>query len=149
MSTPAAGRAAQHRGWTGWWFGHPDVPGARVGLAVDATGRVERVHGAEAIRQSLLILLSTRPGERVMRPRYGCDLASLAFWPNDDTTAGLAIHLVRRAVERYEPRAEVVDVDARPSPEGPELLEVVLVYRPRVGGPTDTLTLTLDLQGGT
>lgn len=151
MSTPVAGGAAQRgprSGWTGWWFGHPDLGGGRVGPAVDATGRVERVRGADAVRQSLLLLLSTRPGERVMRPRYGCDLGSLVFWPNDDTTAGLAIHLVRRAVERFEPRAEVVDVDARPAPDQPDLLEIVLVYRPRLGGPADTLTVTLDLQGG-
>ena len=68
--------------------------------------------GDEAVRQSILLLLSTIPGERVMRPTYGCHLHRLVFWPNDDTTAGLAIHYVRRAVERFEPRVEVIRVDA-------------------------------------
>ena len=41
-----------------------------------------------------------------MRPGYGCHLFRLAFAPNDDTTAGLAIHYVRQALERWEPRIE-------------------------------------------
>jgi hypothetical protein len=47
--------------------------------------------GPDLIRQSLLLLLSTYPGERVMRPDFGCELLTLAFARNDDTTAGLAI----------------------------------------------------------
>ena len=43
-----------------------------------------------------------------MRPDYGCELHRLVFSPNDDTTAGLAIHYVRRALERWEPRVEVL-----------------------------------------
>ena len=44
----------------------------------------------DSIRQAILLLFSTRPGERVMRPDYGCDIHRLVFSPNDDTTAGLA-----------------------------------------------------------
>ena len=65
-----------------------------------------------SVRQAILLLLSTRPGERVMRPTYGCDLHRLVFSPNDDTTAGLAIHYVRQALERWEPRIEVIRLDA-------------------------------------
>jgi len=100
-----------------WRFVHPDVvldDGASSGgLQVTPRGRIEMVEGDESIRQSLLLLLSTSPGERVMRPDYGCSLRHLVFGPNDDTTAGLAIHYVRRAVERWEPRVEVLTVDAR------------------------------------
>ena len=63
--------------------------------------------GPDAVRQSILLLLSTRPGERVMRPDNGCDLYRLAFAPSDDMTAGLAIHYVRQAVERWEPCARL------------------------------------------
>jgi len=143
----AAG-AKQRREWIGWRFGHPDLDDGATGLGIDPTGRLELVRGAAAIRQSLLLLLSTRPGERVMRPQYGCRLGTLAFSPNDDTTAGLAIHYVRQAVELFEPRAVVVTVDAGPDPLRPDLLNVVLEYRPRVGGPTDHLTVTLPLQEG-
>ena len=72
-----------------------------------------------------------------MRPDYGCALATLIFSSNDDTTAGLAIHYVRRAVERFEPRAVVISVDAGPAPQRPDVLDVVLEYRPRAGGRQD------------
>ena len=53
-----------------------------------------------AVRQSILMLLSTRPGERVMPPDYGCPIHRLVFSPNDATTAGLAIHYVRHSLLR-------------------------------------------------
>ena len=52
------------------------------------------IAGDAAIRQSIILLLTTTPGERVMRPDYGCPLHRLMFQPNDATTAGLAIHYV-------------------------------------------------------
>ncbi|WP_194410452.1 GPW/gp25 family protein [Microbacterium cremeum] len=133
---------------TGWRFGHPDFDDGLSGVTIAPTGRVDLVHGADAVRQSLMLLLSTTPGERVMRPDYGCDLAKLVFSPGDDTTAGLAIHYVRRAVQRFEPRVVVLAVDAGPAPDAPDRLEVVLDYRPRLGGPADRLVAAIPLQGG-
>lgn len=98
-----------------WRFRVPRLdapPGEPVGLVLDPSGAIDTVADDEAVRQSLLMLISTRPGERVMRPEYGCDLHRLVFSPNDDTTAGLAIHFVRQAVERWEPRVEILRVDA-------------------------------------
>jgi Bacteriophage baseplate protein W len=98
-----------------WRFRVPRLdapPGEPVGLILDPSGAIDTVADDEAVRQSLLMLISTRPGERVMRPEYGCDLHRLVFSPNDDTTAGLAIHFVRQAVERWEPRVEILRVDA-------------------------------------
>ncbi|WP_344093839.1 GPW/gp25 family protein [Microbacterium deminutum] len=134
--------------WTAWRFGHPDLDDGLSGLSVGPNGRIELVRDADAIRQALVLLLSTRPGERIMRPDYGCDLARLVFSPNDDTTAGLAIHYVRRAVERFEPRVVILAVDAGPAPDAPDRLEVTLDYRPRLGGPADRLVAAVPLQGG-
>jgi len=134
--------------WTGWRFGHPDLDDDLPGLSVGPNGRIELVRDADAIRQALMLLLSTRPGERIMRPEYGCDLARLIFSPNDDTTAGLAIHLVRRAVERFEPRVVILAIDAGPVPDAPDRLQVTLDYRPRLGGPADRLVADVPLQGG-
>lgn len=134
-------------------FRHPDadltsdVGGEPAGLGLSARGGLALVSGDEAVRQSLLLLLSTIPGERVMRPTYGCHLHRLVFWPNDDTTAGLAIHYVRRAVERFEPRAEIVRVDATRDPQRPERLDLVLAYKVRATATVDELDLALDLQG--
>ena len=71
-----------------WRFVHPDLEraGEAPGLQHRA-GRTRMVAGEDSVRQSLLLLLSTRRGERVMRPEYGCDLFKLVFAPCDDTTA--------------------------------------------------------------
>lgn len=132
-----------------WRFLHPDldVPEMVAGLQVSARGRVEMVEGDDSIRQAVLLLLSTIPGERLMRPDYGCDLYRLVFSPNDDTTAGLAIHYVRRALERWEPRVEIVRLDAGRNDERPELLEVMLEYRVRATQRAQAVTFSVDLAG--
>lgn len=122
-----------------------DVAGSGLGLT--PTGATATVSGDESIRQALLLLLGTVPGERVMRPTYGSLLHRLAFAPNDRTTAGLAIHYVRRAVQAWEPRIEVLDVDADADPDLPERLLVVLRYRLRSGVTTHELTYPVDLAG--
>jgi phage baseplate assembly protein W len=115
------------------------------GLFLDARGALALVRGAQAVRQSLLLLLSTVPGERVMRPDYGCALHRLPFAPNDDTTAGLAIHYVRQAITRFEPRVKIVSLDARPHGDDPALLEIELEYRLRASGERGALSLALSL----
>lgn len=134
--------------WTGWRFHYPGLDGESAGLSIGPNGSVDLVHDAEAIRQALMLLLSTRPGERIMRPDYGCDLGRLVFSPNDDTAAGLAKHYVTRAVERFEPRVVILAVDAGPVPDAPDRLQVILDYRPRLGGPAERLVAGVALQGG-
>lgn len=120
-------------GGRSWHYAHPDLDpeAASVGIQTTSTGAVALVSGEEAVRQALLLLLTTRPGERVMRPRYGCPLHRLVFMPADDTTAGLAMHYVREAVARFAPAVEVVDVDASVDATGPARLTVTLRYRLR------------------
>jgi phage baseplate assembly protein W len=102
----------------------------------------------DSIRQALLLLFSTRPGERVMRPDYGCDIHRLIFSPNDDTTAGLAIYYVQRAIDRWEPRIDVLRLDAGRDAEQPERLNILLQYRVRVTRHAELLTFSLNLVEG-
>ena len=132
------------------YFAHPYLGAAAgpPGLRTGAGGRLATVEDAAAIRQGLLLLLSTRPGERVNRPGYGCHLFRLAFAPSDDTTAGLAIHYVDRAVARWEPRVEVLFLDAvRPADE-PFTLEVRMTYRVRATQHEGDLTVAVPTAGG-
>lgn len=131
-----------------WRFAHPDFDAqdAAPGLTLTATGRVAMVEGQASVRQSLLLLLSTVPGERVMRPDYGCELHLLVFSPNDETTHGLAIHYVRQAVARWEPRAEVVEIDATRSDEAPERMLLRLHYRLPQTLEAEVLEMSIDLQ---
>jgi uncharacterized protein len=135
---------------SGWRFALPafDVPeGGRWGLQLDPTGRSAMVGGSDVTRQSILLLLSTVPGERVMRPTYGCNLHELAFAANDGTTAGLAMHHVRRAVQQWVPHAEIVRVDAHPDPDDEAVLRIRLDYRHRPTDAHDTIEVGISLSG--
>jgi phage baseplate assembly protein W len=133
----------RHRAWL---FNDPGAPRPGSGLAVSLRGGAAMVDGEASIRQAILLLLSTRPGERVMRPDYGCGIHRLAFMPADGTTAGLAIHYVRRALERWEPRIDVLDVAAADRDDG--RLEIHLHYRVRATLRTDRLVVPLTLGTG-
>jgi hypothetical protein len=116
-----------------------------AGLVATTTGAVSMVAGDEAIRQALMLLLGTGPGERLMRPQYGSYLHRLLFAPNDHTTAGLAIHYVRQAIQRWEPRVEIVDLDAGADPLVPTRLNIRLRYRVRASLAVEQLDYPLDL----
>jgi phage baseplate assembly protein W len=137
------------RRFRAWRFLHPDFDRAQgmPGLRPGPTGRIDMVEGDASVRQAVLLLLTTRPGERVMLPTYGCDLQRLLFAPNDHTTAGLAIHYVRRALTRWEPRIDILDLDAVRSPEDPSRLDIHLDFRVRPTLNEERLTLSLNLTG--
>lgn len=130
-------------------FEHPDLDARDrgPGLNVDPTGRLSLVSGSDAVRQSLLLLVSTVPGERVMRPGYGCHLHRLVFSPNDETTAGLAMFYVRQAVEQWEPRVEIVRIDAHVHPDRAEHLAILLDYRVIATQREDRLVVPVALTG--
>ncbi len=117
-----------------WQFLHPDFSSSEgaPGLRILPTGTIAMVEEEASIRQAILLLLSTSPGERVMRPNYGCGLHKLIFSPNDETSAGLAIHYVRRALELWEPRVDIVHLDALRDEDDPARLTVYLEYRVRM-----------------
>lgn len=138
------------RRYRAWSFVHPDFASgaaARPGLELSPTGGIAMVEEDASIRQAILLLLTTAPGERVMRPDYGCDLHRLLFSPNDDTTAGLAKHFVKKALDRWEPRIEVLHLDADASPEAPAQLLIHLEYRVRATQAVQRLGLALHLAG--
>lgn len=117
----------------------------RFALETTATGRVALIHGDEEIRQSIMMLLGTIPGERLMRPEYGSHLHRLLFAPNDQTTAGLAIHYVKQAITRWEPRVELEEVDANADPDFPSRLNLSLRYRVKQTLATESLDYSLSL----
>lgn len=132
-----------------WRFLHPDLdmPEDWAGLSFSPTGGIEMVGERESVRQAVLLLLSTRTGERVMRPDYGCDLHKLVFSPNDDTTAGLAMHYVRQAIERWEPRIVIERLDAGRDEAYPERLNILLEYRLSSSKTRDSLMVSVNLTG--
>lgn len=105
--------------------------GIRFPVAVDRGGGVAQSAHEDLIRESILIVLGTAPGERVMRPYFGCEIHDLLFAPNNANTAGLAAHYVIEALEKWEPRIEDVSATARPSPDQPNRLLIDISYKIR------------------
>ena len=89
------------------------------------------VSEVEDIEQSLTLLLSTRPGERVMRPDYGCNLEDMLFEPVSTSLITYIKDLISKAVLYYEPRVNLRDVFIRTDAvvEGRVLIELDLVIR--------------------
>jgi uncharacterized protein len=79
-------------------------------VRTDTSGRLAEAAGAAKIEDSIRIILGTQYGERVMRPRFGCNLRSLAFAPNNTATAQLARYYVEEGLRRWEPRIDLLDV---------------------------------------
>jgi phage baseplate assembly protein W len=96
-------------------------------VALDArTGQEMTAAHEEDIRQSILIILETAPGERVMRPGFGCGIHELVFAAVDSTTVRRIQSEVEEALRRYEARIDVlgVAVDEAATAEGKLLVEV-------------------------
>ncbi len=89
-----------------------DRLGAGLGqpLGPDAGGRLRLAAGPEKVRQAIFTLLDTEPGERVMRPDFGCGLSRYLMAPNNPATHAAMERDIRRALERWEPRIEVREV---------------------------------------
>src|SRR3954468_15110894 len=106
---------------TGWAFP----------TGVGGTGGIAPVRGDTELVQAMRLILSTYPGERPMRPDFGCRLRDFVFRAATlDTIADLTAE-VRRSLLRWEPRVDVVDVRVSPAPEDPALLYIEIAYRPK------------------
>ena len=104
--------------------------GWRLPVGVDSSGAIATAAGEERIRESIRMILATAPGERIMRPEFGCAIHDLVFAPNDGATAGRAAGAVREALVLWEPRIELLRVEVVPGAE-PELLLIEVEYRIR------------------
>lgn len=78
---------------------------------MNARGEIMLVSGAEDIEQSIRIILGTQPGERVMRPTFGCRAYELIFEPRSAETASLLQEYVGEALLLWEPRIEVKNIN--------------------------------------
>ncbi len=89
--------------------------------------QVQLVENEEDIRESLIILLNTTIGERVLRPEYGANMEDLLFEALNVTTATMITNRIKRAILFHEPRVKVEEIDMRPDfQEG--RVEVLISY---------------------
>lgn len=83
------------------------------------------------IQESILIILGTARGERVMRPDFGSRLRELVFAPRNSSTSALAAHYVTEALTAWEPRIDVLRVRAEPRGALDGVLDINIDYRVR------------------
>jgi uncharacterized protein len=102
-------------------------------LTLDGRGEVAMAAYEEDVRQSILVILGTEPGERVMRPDFGAGLRALAFEPLNEVTMALAQDRVERGLIAWEPRIVVNDVAVTVDGNRPELgrLRIEIAYTVR------------------
>jgi uncharacterized protein len=100
-------------------------------LRTDTRGGVALVHADEDVRQAIVLILGTTPGERPMRPEFGCRLEEFVFDGVDAYTIGRMRDEVLSALERWEPRVDVLDVrfDLSEFDAGRLLLDIDYVLR--------------------
>ncbi len=83
----------------------------------------------ENIEESILIILGTALGERVMRPDFGCAIHDLVFAPNNSNTHGLIIYYVTEALNKWEPRIQALGVDCELGPGQGNRVNVSIEYQ--------------------
>src|SRR5215467_12389861 len=100
-------------------------------LRTDATGSIALVGGDREIVEAIRLILATAPGERPMRPEFGCAVHDFVFFPADDTTAGRIAYEVRASLERWEPRVEIAEVEVTVDPVAAATLWIEIRYMRR------------------
>ena len=123
--------------WLGRGLGFPVVPGER-------DRALPLVAGADKVRQSIIAILDTEPGERVMRPDFGCGLRRYLMKPNSVATRAQIRHDVELALVRWEPRVKLDDVEVVAG-QDPALALVAVSYTQLVDGRADNLVYPLYL----
>ncbi|WP_323836683.1 GPW/gp25 family protein [Photorhabdus africana] len=102
----------------GWAF--PPQFSAQTGVIM--------AEGAEHVRQSMKVLFLTEPGERIMREDYGCGLHDYLFENiSDELMARIQTHIEERVL-RYEPRAEITEIQVNQKMNLPNTLHIQVSY---------------------
>lgn len=100
-------------------------------IAVDERGGISLSQYEQKIRQSILLILMTAKGERVMRPDFGCGIHDLVFSVINSSTLTLIQSGVREALVLWEPRIEVLAVEISKERLGDGILDIGIDYRIR------------------
>ena len=111
-----------------------------VGLAfppgVDSSGRLLMNSLEDHVRQSILLLMRTAQGQRVMRPDFGSGLERLVFAPITGATSALVQHTIKQTLIQNEPRIDTLSIEVTPDTREAGVLTITLQYRIRS---TDTM----------
>ncbi len=96
---------------------------------LDPRGTLALTNDENEIAQAVQIILRTVPGQRVMRPEFGCRIHELVFAPNNEATAGLAARYIDEALGQWEPRIHLERVEPAIDPHNPNCLLISIEYQ--------------------
>jgi phage baseplate assembly protein W len=113
---------------------------------VGTDGRMQWSAGELNVRESICIILRTRPGERVMRADFGCGLDRYLFEPNDISTLRLIQEEVKQSILRWEPRVSLNDIVVALNPADARAVDITIYYTLVATQKPDQLNLTVALQ---
>ncbi len=95
---------------------------------MESTDGLELSHNDQDIAESIFILLSTTPGERVMNPKYGCDLQSMVFSSMSTSNKTRIEDMINTAILYFEPRVRVVAITINSTDQLNGRLEISITY---------------------
>ena len=105
--------------------------GFKFPIRPDGRGGLSWVSGEDAVAEAIWLLLSTPRRSRVMEPEFGCGAHDFVFAPNTSSTRAQIEDEVTRALTRWEPRIDVLRVQAQSNVETPNTLMIRIDYRIR------------------
>ncbi|WP_437755039.1 GPW/gp25 family protein [Sorangium sp. So ce1389] len=111
----------------------------------DAHGELRYPGLEESVRQSIQVLLRTRPGEHLMHPEFGAGLDAFLHQPNTLSTRREIRDRIRDALLRWEPRIELGLVEVREIEGSPAAVRAEISYRLRRTGAEGRVGLTMEL----
>ncbi|HKE25414.1 MAG TPA: GPW/gp25 family protein [Bryobacteraceae bacterium] len=123
--------------------------GWRFPIKVNAKGGLDWSSGPDRIRDAIWIILSTSLGERLMRPTFGAGIKDYVFEPNSEMVRAQLETAIQHALTTWEPRIDVVSVQASASPDQDSLVLVSIDYQIRDTNELFNMVYPLFLQEGT
>ncbi len=115
---------------------------------LDAEGRLEWSTGHRSVRESIRIILTTEPGERLMMPSFGAGLRSFLFEPNVPATHRLIEERIQHAMRRWEPRVAVGSIVVASHPDDPVRAIVSITYTLVATQARESIELSVSVGGG-
>ncbi|MDQ1748209.1 MAG: uncharacterized protein QOD07_2472 [Frankiaceae bacterium] len=97
-------------------------------MGVDHTGALRMSEGPGDLDRSIRVVIATAPGERVMRPEFGCRVWDMLFEPVTPNLLGQMAQAVRDALAQWEPRATIEDVQVRQDDDDHALVHIDVQY---------------------
>ncbi len=98
-------------------------------IKVNAKGGLDWSNGPDRIQAAIWIILSTTPGERLMLPSFGAGIKDYVFESNSELICAQLQNGIQKALTQWEPRIQVVSVQATPSPEQESLVLISIDYQ--------------------